>query len=57
MNVGIFLLSALFSMPCPQLYLQVQGVLQLQPVKLLILQLEEILTVGKALRQLWEEAK
>lgn len=44
-------------MSCPQLYLQVQGMLQLQAVKLLILQLEEILTVGKALRQLWEVTK
>lgn len=31
--------------------------LQLQAVKLLILQLEEVLTVGKALRQLREEMK
>lgn len=44
-------------MLCPQLYLQVQGMLQLQAVKVLILQLEEILTVGKALRQLWEVTK
>lgn len=42
---------------CSQYYLQVQGMLQLQPVKLLILQLEEILTVGEALGQLWEETR
>lgn len=42
---------------CSRLYLQVQGMLQPQPVKLLILQLEETLTVGKALGQLWEETR
>lgn len=57
---GDALLSCGREMPngsCPRLYLQVQGMLQLQPVKLLILQLEEILTVGKAFGQLWEETQ
>lgn len=42
---------------CNQLYLQVQGVLEFQTEKLLLMQLDEILTVCKALRHLWEDTE
>ena len=37
---------------CNQLYLQVEGMSEFQPIKLLLLQLDELLTVCKTLRHL-----
>ena len=49
-EIGVYLTKGFFV--CNQLYLQVEGMSEFQPIKLLLLQLEEILTVCKALRHL-----